>query len=294
MDGDGKLDVYICRYVQFTPTAKQLCGFPSLDGSQTLMACAPGAYAPLKGRLFHNEGSGKFRDITAQSGLSDTAGAGLACQFCDINQDGKPDLYVANDGKPCDPYLNVGNGRFKNIGVESGTAYGGDGQIQSGMGVDWGDYNNESRFDLLVANFSGQPKSLYHREPSAQNSLLFTNVTYASGIGAASLTRLAFGANFIDYDNDGWLDIVFANGHVQSEVEKVDRGSAYFQSAQLFRNLRNGHFADASQEAGPDFTRAIVGRGVAVGDYDGDGRPDLLFVDDEGSPLLLHNEDRSG
>jgi hypothetical protein len=288
VDGDGKLDVYICRYVDFRPSSKQLCPYKGLDGSSILMACGPTTYPPQRGSLYHNDGHGHFRDVTVEAGLADTHGDGLGCLFCDMNGDGRPDLYIANDVKPCDLYINTGKGHFKEIGAESATAYGADGTVQSGMGVDWGDYDNDGRFDLLVANFAGQPKSLYHNE----GNNLFTNVSYASGIGAGSITELAFGASFVDVDNDGLLDIVFTNGHVQSEVEKVDSTTSYFQSSQLYHNLGGGKFTDMTAQAGPDMASKIVGRGLAVGDYDGDGRQDLLIVNDEGAPMLLHNESR--
>jgi hypothetical protein len=288
VDGDGKLDLYVCRYVDFTPASRQLCDFKGLDGSTIQMACGPTTYPSQRGSLYHNDGNGHFHDITREAGLAGTHGNGLGCLFCDVNNDGRPDLYIANDLKPGDLYLNTGKGHFKNVGAESGTAFGADGAVQSGMGVAWGDYDNDGRFDLLVANFSGQPKSLYHNEGHGQ----FVNVSYASGIGASSLTALAFGADFVDVDNDGLLDIVFTNGHVQTEVEKVDSTTSYFQSTQLYHNLGKGKFADISAQAGPDFTRKIVGRGIAVGDYDRDGQQDLLIVNEEGTPLLLHNESR--
>ncbi|HLK57452.1 MAG TPA: CRTAC1 family protein [Chthonomonadaceae bacterium] len=289
VDGDGRLDLYVCRYVRFTPESRQFCGYKGLDSAGLKMACGPASYPPLQGSLYHNEGGGHFKDITRVAGMGDAHGNALGCLFCDFNGDGKPDLYIANDTRPADLYLNLGKGRFRNIAVETGTAFGADGQAMSGMGLDWGDYDNDGRFDLLVANYAGQPKSLYHNE----GNQLFTNATYQSGIGAASLRPLTFGAVFLDYDNDGLLDIAFTNGHVQSRVEQVERENSYRQSAQLFRNVGGGRFTDLSAETGPDFTRKIVGRGIAVGDYDGDGRLDLLVVDDEGAPLLLHNESRT-
>ncbi|HEV2473419.1 MAG TPA: VCBS repeat-containing protein, partial [Chthonomonadales bacterium] len=201
-------DLYVCRYVSFTPASKQLCSFRTLDGGSIQMACGPGTYPSEYGSLYRNLGGGHFKDATREAGLAGTHGNGLGCMFCDFNNDGRPDLYIANDTKPCDLYLNIGHGKFRNISAESGTAYGADGQVQSGMGVDWGDYDNDGRFDLLVANFAGQPKSLYHNE----GHNYFSNVSYASGIGAASQTQLAFGASFVDVDNDGLLDIVFTNG----------------------------------------------------------------------------------
>ena len=288
LDGTGALSLYVCRYVRFTPNSKQLCGYSTLDGKRILMACGPTTYPSLKGSLYRNLGNGHFQEVTARAGLAGTGGDGLGCMFCDFGDRGRPSLYVANDVKPCDLFLNLGTGRFRNIGIEAGVAYGADGNLQSGMGVDWGDYDNDGRFDLLVANFSGQPKSLYHNEGHD----IFTDVSFASGIGAVSLGDLAFGAKFIDVQNRGLLDIVFANGHVQSEVEKVDRTTSYFLPTKLYRNQGGGHFADASQEAGPDFLKPIVGRGIAVGDFDNDGHEDLLVINDEGAPLLLHNDSR--
>ena len=286
IDGDGKLDLYVCRYVKFTPQSKQLCSYKTLDGAPIMMACGPTQYSVEKGSLYRNEGNGRFRDITAQAGLGDEHGSGLGCQFCDFNDSGRPSLYIANDQQYSDLYLNLGGGKFKNIGVISGTALGADGAVMSGMGVDWGDYDNNGRFDLLAANYAAQPKGLYHNE----GNNTFVNDSYVSGIGAPTLLPLAFGAVFADLDNDGLLDIVFTNGHVQSHIEKVESGSTYLQSSQLLRNLGGGRFTDVTTETGPDFQRMILGRGIAVGDYDGDGRLDLLIVDDEGYPMLLHND----
>ncbi len=290
VDGDGRLDLYVCRYVEFTPASNQLCSYVTLDGSSVKMACGPEIYPAQKGSLYHNMGGGRFRDITIESGLGNAHGKALGALFCDFNDDGLPDLYVSNDKMPGDLFVNVGKGHFRNIGVETGTAYGANGMTQAGMGLDWGDYDNDGRFDLLIATFEGEPKSLYHNEGRS----LFTDKSYYSGIGAATLRTLAFGASFVDADNDGLLDIVFTNGHVLSEVEKVDPENSYPQPTQFFRNLGDGRFQDASAEAGPDFLRKIVGRGMALGDYDGDGRSDLLIMDAGGKPLLLHNESGTG
>lgn len=290
VDGDGRLDLFVCRYVQFTPDSKQLCAYKGLDGSALQMACSPTSYPSQRGSLYKNLGDGRFQEITRQAGLGDLHGNNLGCMFCDFNNDGKPDLYVANDLQNGDLYLNRGNGRFRNVASEAGVALGADGAVASGMGIDWGDYDNDGRFDLLVTNYAGQPKSLYHNEGNG----LFTNACYPSGIGATSLLPLAFGGVFADLENEGRLDIVFTNGHVESLVEKVDSSTSYAQSTLLFHNQGGGRFNDISAQAGPDFQRKIVGRGIAVGDYDGDGRLDLLIVDDEGAPLLLHNDTPPG
>lgn len=286
LDGDGRPDLYVCRYVVFTPSTRQFCTFKGIDGSDVVMTCGPSEYRPEVGSLYHNEGNGRFRDITREAGLSDAHGKGLGCMFCDFDNSGRPSLYIANDQLQQDLYVNLGHGRFKNIAPEAGVSYGSDGAFIAGMGVDWGDYDNDGRFDLLVSNFSGLPKALFHNE----GHRLFAESGATAGIAAPSLTSLTFGANFIDVSNRGLLDILLANGHVQGLIEKADNTTSYYQSMLLFHNLGNGHFADISAQAGPDFTQKIVGRGVAVGDYDGDGRQDLLVVNAEGTPLLLHNE----
>lgn len=286
IDGDGLPDLYVCRYVRFTPADKQLCAYDGLNGESVMMACVPTIYSTEKGSLYHNDGHGKFHDITRQAGMADTHGNGLGCMFCDFNNDGLPDLYIANDQRLADLYLNLGHGHFRNISVESGVSVDSNGQMIAGMGVDWGDYDNDGRFDLLIGAFSNQPKCLFHNE----GNHLFVNSSGTSGLATPSLTSLTFGANFVDVDNDGLLDIVLANGHVQSMAERVDTTTSYYESTQLFHNVGAGQFQEVSQQAGPDFTRKIVGRGMAVGDYDGDGRQDLLIVNAEGSPLLLHND----
>ena len=285
VEGDGRLDLYVCRYVKFTPQSKQLCSYKALAGGPVMMACGPTQYPVEQGSLYRNLGNGHFQDITAKAGLGDAHGSGLGCQFCDFNDDGRPDLYIANDQQYSDLYLNLGGGRYKNIGVESGTALGADGAVMSGMGIDWGDYDNDGRFDLLAANYAAQPKGLYHNE--GRN--VFVNNSYISGIGATTILPLAFGAVFADLDNDGLLDIVLTNGHVQSRIERVKSGTTYLQSSQLLRNM-GASSSEITGRAGADFQRKILGRGIAVGDFDSDGRLDLLIVDDEGYPMLLHND----
>lgn len=286
IDCDGLPDLYVCRYVRVRPTDKQFCAFDGLDGTAIMMACYPSVYPGERGSLYHNDGHGRFHDITRQSGLADTHGNGLGCMFCDFNNDGLPDLYIANDVRPGDLYLNQGHCRFRNIADEAGVAFDANGGLQAGMGVDWGDYDNDGRFDLLVAAFSYQPKCLFHN----QGHNLFVNDTGESGLSAPSYSSLTFAADFVDVDNDGLLDIVLVNGHVQSMAERVDTTTTYSEPTLLFHNTGGGHFEDSTRDAGPDFMRKIVGRGMAVGDYDGDGRLDLLVVDAEGSPLLLHND----
>lgn len=285
VDGDGRLDLYVCRYVRFGAAGPRLCPNPGQDGKTVMMACGPRVYPPEKGSLYCNLGGGRFRDVTAESGLEGAHGNALACMFCDVQGKGRPDLYIANDQMPGDFFVNQGGGRFISQGIQDGVAFNANGSVPSGMGIDWADYTGSGRFALLVGDFANQPKSLYQNV----GGFRFAQESYATGLAQATLKPLTFGAAFVDADNDGWPDIVLTNGQVWSQIDRVDRTQSYPQKPQILRNVR-GRFQDVSAMAGPAFQRPIVGRGIAIGDYDGDGRLDLLMVDEEGSPILLHNE----
>jgi len=288
VEGDGVLSLYVCRYVRFNGTTLQLCHFPTLNGGDFMTACGPLNYRPEKGSLYRYVGNGRFRDVTKESGLDSAHGNALACMFCDFNGDGKPDLYVANDQVQGDLFVNIGHGKFENRSVEAGVAYNANGVLPSGMGVDWADYDGDGRFDLLVADFAAQPKSLFHNEGA-----VFSQASYPSGLGSATLRVLNFGIAFIDASNDGRPDIALANGHIMPQVEKTTAEQTYPQPTLFLHNV-GGKYEDVSAAAGPDFARKIVGRGIAIGDYDGDGRLDMLIVNDEGAPLLLHNDSPPG
>jgi enediyne biosynthesis protein E4 len=288
VDGDGRLDLYVARYVRFDPRGVRFC-----DQAGVRTACGPTTYDPERGRLFHNEGSGRFRDITAAAGLADAHGNALGVAFGDFDGDGRVDLAVANDQLPSDLFHNRGGGRFENAGVVSGIAYNAAGQAYAGMGIDWGDSDGDGRPDLVVATYQHEPRCLFRQDRPG----LFSDIAAAAGLARATVNSLAFGVRFLDYDNDGWLDLAFANGHVVDNIQQAETNVTYRQSCQLFHNrgaAGPGRFEDVSASAGPDFTRRIVGRGLCAGDLDNDGRLDLLIVDAEGAPLLLHNEERSG
>ena len=166
-----------------------------------------------------------------------------------------------------------------------GLAYDTDARLHAGMGIDWGDYDNDGWLDLAVTTFRHEPNSLYHSE----GGKVFKDLGYPAGIGAATEPYVAFGCRFFDFDNDGWLDLAFTNGHIQDNVQKLDATTSYLQPSQLFHN-QNGRFTERSKDAGPAFTKPILGRGLAVGDFDNDGALDLLLVDSQGAPLLLRND----
>jgi hypothetical protein len=297
--GSGRLDLYVGDYAQFGPnTQPQLC---VEGGRQT--SCGPRHYKPVVGHLYRNQGvSGgipHFADVTQASGAKSASGKALGVAFADPDGSGRPALAIANDEMPGDllqPVRGAGaQPRYKNVAELSGTAYDRDGNVHGGMGLDWGDFDNDGRFDLFVATFQNEAKSLYRNEEAGthDSGCRFRDVGIPSGIGSPTMPFVAFGCKFFDYDNDGWLDLAIANGHVQDNIHEINSAATYRQATQIFHNLggRPVTFDDVSRTSGPDVARPIVGRGLAVGDIDNDGRVDLLIVDSEGAPLLLHNQE---
>ncbi len=279
-DNDGKLDLYIGNYVQFAAdTQPQLC-----NNSGIMSSCGPKYYLPLQGVMYRNLGSGKFRDVTKEWGATVT-GKTLGVAAADVNQNGHPMLAVANDEMEGDLLEKQGK-TFHNVGVSSGVAYDNNARVRGGMGVDWGDYDNDGKLDLVIATFQHEPKNMYHNEGSG----VFSDNSAALGIAEATMPYVAFGCKFLDADNDGWLDLMFANGHVQDNIAEIDRSMTYKQPIQIFRNHEGSKFEDVSAGAGPAFQEKIVGRGLAIGDFDNDGKMDALVVDSDGQPMLLHNE----
>ena len=281
-DGDGKLDLYIGNYVIYGPDTKpQLCDFHGV-----LSSCGPRYYKPEFGVLYHNAGNGRFVDVTGAQGLNkpNVSGKALGVAAADYDGSGHQSLAIANDEMPGNLMARQGK-TFKDMGVESGTAYGSEGGVHGGMGVDWGDYDNDGKLDLCVATYQQEPKCLYHNTGQG----LFVEQSARLGVGEKTTGYVAFGLKFIDYDNDGFLDLIIANGHVEDNVGDIDHGAAYREPTQLFHNVGGAKFVETSGEAGPSFAKTLVGRGLAVGDFDNDGRIDALVVDAEGTPLLLHN-----
>ncbi len=280
-DGDGRLDLYIGNYAKFGPETQ-----PQLCNNGTLMsACGPRFYYPLHGVLYHNLGGGRFRDVSVAWGLQHVSGKALGVAAADIRETGHPMLAISNDEMAGD-LLEKQGAKFQNIAVAAGTAYDSAGQVHGGMGLDWGDYNNDGRLDLLVASFQHEAKNVYLNEGGGR----FTDQATALGVADATMSNVAFGCKFIDVDNDGWLDIILANGHVQDNIGDIDKSTTYRQTIQLLRNIEGTRFEDVSVAAGSAFQAKIVGRGLATGDFDNDGRMDVLVADSEGTPMLLHNE----
>jgi hypothetical protein len=280
-DQDGKLDLFVANYVQWTPQADLYC---SLDGS-TKSYCTPESYKGTSSKLYRNLGGGKFVDVTEQAGLDDPTAKSLGVTAFDYDGDGFADLFVANDTQPNKLYHNLKNGRFQEVGLAAGIAFGEDGVARAAMGSDAGDYDRSGRPHLIVGNFSNQMLGLYHNEGNG----LFVDEAAKSSVGRTSLLKLTFGLFFFDYDLDGYPDILAANGHLDEEIERVQPKVRYQQTPLLLRNQGNGMF----QEVGA-FPTPLVARGMAYGDYDRDGDLDVLITTNHGPAHLYRNDGGNG
>ena len=263
--------------------------FCSLDGKNKSY-CTPEAFRGETCWLFHNRGDGTFEDVTAASGIFDTSSKSLGVAMLDFDQDGWPDLFVANDTQPNKLYRNLRNGKFKDAAVEAGLAFSADGKARAGMGVDVGDFENSGRPGIAITNFDNEMVGLY-RSPSAGQ---FDDVSISAGVGGPSKTTLGFGCGFADLDLDGRLDLIVANGHIDDTVRNIRGNVGYAQPPHLFLNLGNGKFQDVAGTHGGDFATARVGRGLAFADFDRDGDVDLLLTTNNGPAYLFRNDIRSG
>ena len=279
LDQDGNLDLYVGNYAIFGPDTKpQLCLAHGMETS-----CGPREYQPEKGRLYRGDGKGRFTDATESLGVNDISGKTLGVAVADIDGSGKPAIALANDEMPGD-LLVPGTPRWENIGSVAGVAYDSAGNLHGGMGTDWGDIDSDGKLDLFVATFQNEMKSLYRNE----GERMFTDVSATMGLGAAR-PWVAFGCKFVDLDNDGHLDLLVANGHVQDNIDKIDRTTVFRQPTQVFRNTGNGSFTDQTKCLEGEASRSLVGRGLATGDFDNDGLVDAVVVDSFGTPVLLRN-----
>ena len=280
-DRDGDLDLYVCGYVDFTFETNHRC---VRDGIQSY--CDPDVYNGVPDLLYRNNGDHTFTDVSSEAGVASDQGKGLGVVTGDYNGDGWPDVFVANDRVPDFLYRNNQDGTFTNVALMSGVAYGEDGSARAGMGADFGDYDNNGTMDLYVTNFSLEPNSLFRNNGNAT----FSEVTFGTGVGNPTLMFLAFGTGFLDYDNDGWLDLFAANGHVIDNIELFNQGVLYEETNQLFRNDGAGRFRDVSEQSGDAFGVPRVHRAAAFGDVDNDGDTDILVTSVNGTPELLMNE----
>jgi hypothetical protein len=286
-DRDGRLDLFVCNYVKWSVEHDVFC---SLDGKQKAY-CTPEAYRGETCWLFHNKGDGTFEDVTATSGIFDSSSKALGVTLIDYDEDGWPDLFVANDTQPNKLYRNLRNGRFVDVGLQSGVALSQDGKARAGMGVDAADFDNSGRTGLAVTNFEGERVGLYR---AIERGGVFQDVATPSGVGAPSRNRLGFGCVFADLTLDGSLDLIVANGHIDDTVRNIAGHVGQAQPPLLFLNQGNGSFRDVTTAAGADFAQARVGRGLAYGDFDGDGDVDLLMTTNNGPAVLFRNDNVTG
>jgi enediyne biosynthesis protein E4 len=281
-DRDGKLDLVVANYVQWSEQKDIYC---TLDGAHKSY-CTPESYKGTSIRVWHNLGGGKFEDATQKSGMNDPTSKSLGMAILDYNGDGWPDILVANDTQPNKLYLNKKNGTFEERAVAAGIAFSEDGVARAGMGVDAADYDRSGRASLIITNFANQMLSLYHNEGNG----LFVDEAPSSEVGRNTLVTLGFGCFFFDYDNDGWPDIFVADGHIENEIERVQKRVSYAEPPHLFRNLGGGKFQEVTAQMGAAFASPKVARGAAYADIDNDGALDVLMTTNGGRAWLFHSE----
>jgi hypothetical protein len=281
-DRDGKLDLVVANYVQWSEQGDLYC---TLDGAHKSY-CTPESYKGTSVRLWHNLGGGKFEDATQKAGLGDPTSKSLGIAILDYNADGWPDILIANDTQPNKLYLNNKDGTFEERGVPAGIGFSEDGVARAGMGVDAADYDRSGQPSVIISNFANQMVSLYHNEGNG----LFVDEAPQSEVGRATLVTLGFGCFFFDYDNDGWPDIFVADGHIEDQIERVQKRVSYAEPAHLFRNLGGGKFQEVTAQMGQAFAAPRVARGAAYADIDNDGFLDVLVTTNAGPAFLFHNE----
>jgi hypothetical protein len=281
-DRDGKLDLVVANYVQWSEQGDLYC---TIDGAHKSY-CTPESYKGTSVRLWHNLGGGKFEDATQKAGLGDPTSKSLGIAILDANGDGWPDILIANDTQPNKLYLNNKNGTFEERGVAAGIGFSEDGVARAGMGVDVADYDRSGHPSVLISNFSNQMVSLYHNEGNG----LFVDEAPQSEVGRATLVTLGFGCFFFDYDNDGWPDIFVADGHIEDAIEKVQKRVTYAEPPHLFRNLGAGKFTEVTADMGKVFAAPKVARAAAYADIDNKGSLDILLTTNAGPTYLFHNE----
>jgi hypothetical protein len=278
-DNNGTLDLYVGHFAEYNKSLEHDC---STNGIAHY--CYPKSYQPHPSRLYRNNGDGTFTDVSLSSGIANYPGKSFGVVATDINNDGLLDLFVANDSVPNFLFLNKGGGKFEEIGLQAGVAYSPDGAARSGMGVDALDYDQDGFEDLFVANISREMYSLYRNK----GDKTFEDMAGPTGIAMATIMDTGWGVRFFDFDLDGWPDIIMANGHPDDLIETISSSLRYKEPLILFHN--NGHgFEDVTAQGGPAFTAQYPARGLAVGDLDNDGRPDVVIVNNGGAPLVLHN-----
>ena len=285
-DNDGRLDLFVCSFVDFGLGKQIFCG-DNKNGRRYY--CVPRVFKPTPSLLFHNNGNGTFSEVSAGTAIQTAMGKALGVVATDVNDDGLMDLFVANDTVQNFLFLNRGRGRWDESGLAAAVAFSANGQPRSGMGVDAGDFDGDGRQDLFVANVDQEMFSLYRNDGNG----FFTDLAHANGIARATRLLSGWGLKFFDYDNDGLVDLFLANGHPDDMVETHSPQVKYKEPLLLFHNT-GGKLANVSSQAGPVFSRSFPARGLAVGDFNNDGRVDVLISNNGEAPLLLRNEAAAG
>jgi len=275
-DRDGNLDLYVVNYLDFRLADHKICG------NALRPDCGPSAYPCAADTLYQNNGNGTFTDVTEQVGVFNPNGKGLGIACGDYDNDGNTDIYIANDDTRNFLYRNNGDGTFTDLAFFAGVGFSEDGEVQGGMGTSFGDYDNDGLLDLIVTNYQDQINTLYHNDGNG----LFSDVSHTTGTGPDSLPMVGWGAGFLDYDNDGWLDLFVANGHLLTNIEQFDTTSTYYQPNFLYHNQHDGSFDRI--EIGLEPVRSS--RGSAFGDFDNDGDIDVLTSNTDDQPILLENK----
>ena len=291
-DGDGWLDLFVANYVSLRLDALpefgkgKFCEFHGVP-----VQCGPRGLAGSGDSLYRNKGDGTFEDVSTKAGVADPGERfGMGVAWSDVDGDGRPDLFVANDAGPNFLYKNNGNGTFVDVALQAGTALSENGKEQGSMGVAIADYNHSGGWSIFVTNFSDEYNALYRHDQGFQ----FTDVSFASQTAQPSLPLVGWGTHFLDYDNDGWLDLLVVNGHVYPQVERAGLATRYAQRKLLYRNNRNGTFTDAAATAGPAIGAPSVSRGSAAGDLDNDGDLDVVINNLDGAATVLRNDGGNG
>ena len=285
-DGDGKLDLAVANYLNYNVKENKKCY--SATGEQDY--CGPSSFTGVSARLYHNDGGGKFHDVSAESGIASLAAPGLGMVCADMNADGIIDIFIANDGKPNHLWLNTGKGKFVEKALQMGLALNQQGSTQANMGIALGDADGDGNDDLLITHIVGEGVVYYRNE----GKYGYRDASQESGLLQPTLQTTGFGTDWLDYDNDGKLDLFITNGAVKREDGKSGASNLYLHHDQLFHNEGSGKFLDVSNIAGPDFAKLGIGRAAAFGDLNNDGNTDIVTVYADGEARLLLNQGVGG